>query len=87
MVVVSPEGVIDRVEVLRFAEPPESMASEAWIDQLEGRTLEPDLQVGRDIINMTGATLTSGALTRASRRILAIDQLVCPFDDGGGGGG
>jgi transposase len=32
--------VIDRVEVLRFAEPPEYMASEAWIDQLEGQLEE-----------------------------------------------
>ena len=87
MVVVSPAGLIDRVEVLRFAEPPEYMASEQWIDQLEGQTLDPELEVGRDIINMTGATLTSEALTRASRRILAIHEVVRPFADEGGGGG
>lgn len=83
MIVVSPEGVIDRVEVLRFAEPPEYMASEAWIDQLEGQTLTPELDVGREIINMTGATLTSGALTRASRRVLAIHRVVDPFGEDG----
>lgn len=79
MVVVTPAGAIERVEILRFAEPPEYMASEAWIEQLERQTLSPELDVGRDIINMTGATLTSGALTRASRRVLALHEVIRPF--------
>jgi len=79
MVVVTPAGTVERVEILRFAEPPEYMASEAWIEQLEGQTLSPELDVGRDIINMTGATLTSGALTRASRRVLALHEVIRPF--------
>lgn len=81
MVVVSTDGTVERVEILSFAEPPEYMASEAWIDQLEGRTLSPELRVGRGIINMTGATLTSQALTRASRRVLAIHRVVNPFGE------
>ena len=92
MVVVSPGGTVERIEVLRFAEPPEYMASEDWIAQLEGESLDPDLQLGRDIINMTGATLTSEALTRAARRVLAIHRVVDPFgreagESGAGGGG
>jgi len=87
MVLVSPEGTVERVEVLRFAEPPEYMASEEWIAQLEGESLDPDLQLGRDIINMTGATLTSEALTRAARRVLAVHRVVDPFERGGAEGG
>lgn len=85
MVLVSPESTVERIEVLRFAEPPEYMASEEWIAQLEGQTLEPDLRLGRDIINMTGATLTSEALTRAARRVLAIHRVLDPFGRGASG--
>lgn len=85
MFVVSPEGSIDRVEILKFSEPREYMASEAWIEQLEGRTLTADLQVDRGIVNMTGATLTAGALTRASRRILALHRVIDPLDEEAGG--
>jgi len=86
MFVVSPEGRIERVEVLKFSEPMEYMASEAWMEQLEGRELDDDLAVDRGIINMTGATLTAGALTRASRRVLALHRIVDPLDRAGGGG-
>lgn len=91
MVVVAPGGRIDRVEVLRFAEPPEYMASDRWMEQLEGRSLNADLAVERGIINMTGATLTSRALTAAARRVLALHRVLDPLarfgrEDGGGGG-
>ena len=76
MVVVSPEGTVDRVEVLSFREPPEYRASGPWIEQLVGRALSDDLAVNRGVINLTGATLTAGALTRAVRRVLALHQVV-----------
>lgn len=85
MFVVTPDGRIDRVDVLKFAEPREYMASEAWIQQLVGRTLTDELAVDRGIVNMTGATLTAGALTRASRRVLALHRVIDPLtgeDDG-----
>lgn len=85
MVLVSPDATVERIEVLRFAEPPEYMASGEWIAQLEGEALDPDLRLGRDIINMTGATLTSEALTRAARRVLAIHRVVDPFGRAPGG--
>ena len=82
MVVVSPEGTVDRVEVLSFLEPPEYRASGPWIEQFAGRALADDLAVNRGIINLTGATLTAGALTRAVRRILALHQVVRPLEEG-----
>ena len=85
MVVVAPSGTIDRVEVLSFMEPPEYMASNAWIEQLRGMELTDQLAVNRGVINMTGATLTAGALTRAARRVLALHQVVDPLENGFGG--
>ena len=87
MVVVTPERTIDRVEVLSFHEPPEYRASGPWVEQLSRRPLNDELAVNRGIINLTGATLTAGALTRAARRILALDQVIRPPEDRRDGAG
>lgn len=86
MIVVEPSdsgsGSRDRirsVEVLRFAEPPEYHASEVWLDQFNGRRLGPELSLKRSIANMTGATLTSNAIVRAVRRVLATHERIRPF--------
>jgi len=79
MVVVDPQGSVRRVEVLRFSEPPDYLAPDGWLAQFEGRVLEPDLAVGREIVNMTGATLTSRAATAAVRRVLAVHSVISPF--------
>ena len=83
MVAVDPEGAVERVEVLKFAEPPEYAAPEAWIEQLEGQTLSPELSLKGSVINMTGATLTSRALVDATRRVLALHAVVAPFSEPG----
>lgn len=84
MIVIQPgdSGRADRIgsiEVLRFAEPPEYRASEAWLRQFKGKTLNRDLSLKRAIANMSGATLTSNAITRAARRVLAIHRRIQPF--------
>lgn len=87
MVVVDPAGAVDRVEVLKFDEPPEYRAPDGWIEQFEGRTLEPALSTRGDIANITGATLTARALTRAVRKLLALHGVIEPFDASGEGSG
>jgi Na+-translocating ferredoxin:NAD+ oxidoreductase RnfG subunit len=86
MIVVEPrdggKGGGDRirsVEVLRFAEPPEYHASDPWLDQFKGRSLDRELSLKGSIANMTGATLTSNAIVRATRRVLAIHERIHPF--------
>ena len=83
MIVVEPQdGGKDRirsVEVLRFAEPPEYHASDPWLDQFKGKSLDQELSLKRSIANMTGATLTSNAIVRATRRVLAIHERIRPF--------
>lgn len=83
MVVVDPAGGVDRVEILSFLEPREYMASAPWIEQLSGRALTDDLAVDRGIVNLTGATLTAGALTAAARRVLALHELIQPLESPG----
>ncbi|HUF34849.1 MAG TPA: FMN-binding protein [Gemmatimonadales bacterium] len=79
MIVVQPDDRIRSIEVLRFAEPPEYHASEAWLAQFEGRGLAPDLSLKSGIATMTGATLTAHAVTRAARRVLALHRHIRPF--------
>lgn len=79
MVVVSPAAEVERIEVLKFSEPPEYRAPQGWLEQFHGRRLSPDLSLKGAIVNMTGATLTSNAVTDAARRVLALHRVIAPF--------
>ena len=79
MIVVGVDGLVRQVEILRFDEPPEYRATDPWLDQLTGEQLAPSLSLKGGIINLTGATLTSRALVRATRRALALHQVIRPF--------
>lgn len=79
MFVVTPDNRISDVEVLKFSEPPEYRAPEGWLGQFDDLALSEDLSLKGEIVNMTGATLTSRAVTLAARRILALHEIVRPF--------
>jgi len=76
LVCLGPDGSVRRVEVTAFLEPPEYMGSELWYGQYEGGVLEDDLDLGRAIRPIAGATLTSRATAAAVRRVLAIDAVL-----------
>lgn len=82
MIVVSPRDRIERIEILKFSEPPDYLAPEGWLEQFEGQTLDDELSTKGEIVNMTGATLTSDAVTEAARRVLALHRVVDPFASG-----
>jgi Na+-translocating ferredoxin:NAD+ oxidoreductase RnfG subunit len=86
MIVVLPDDRIGRIEVLRFAEPPEYHATGPWLDQFQEKRLGADLSLKGSIRMMTGATLTSNATVRAVRRVLALHQRIHPFARAGGQG-
>ena len=86
MIVVTPDREVERVELLRFDEPPDYRPPEGWLDEFRGRALSPGLRRGRDIVNITGATLTSRAVTRAVRRVLALHEVIAPLEGGGAAG-
>jgi hypothetical protein len=79
MIVVSPQGTVARVDILEFREPPEYRASGRWLAQLPGRELDDELSLKGSVVNLTGATLTSRAITRAVRRALALHQVINPL--------
>lgn len=80
MIVVTPAGTIGRIEVLKFEEPSEYGAGGRWLDQLEGKGLDRALSLKGAIVNMTGATLTSQAIVRAARRVLALHGVIEPLE-------
>lgn len=76
LIVLSDDGKIKRIEIVAFQEPPEYLPSEKWYEQFEGKSLDPELRLKKEIHPVTGATLTAQASTDASRRVLAIDQIL-----------
>lgn len=82
MIVVGADDRVRRIEVVKFAEPPEYVAPEGWLAQFRDRPLDRDLSLKGDIVKMTGATLTSEAVTDAARRTLALHAQVRPFEAG-----
>ncbi|MGD8377959.1 MAG: FMN-binding protein [Acidobacteriota bacterium] len=86
MVVVGPDDRVLRIDVLSFDEPPDYLPRPRWFEQFQGRELDPELSLDRGIRGVTGATLSSRAVTAAVRRILAAHRVLLESADGGGGG-
>ena len=78
MVVVMPDGRVDRVEILAFNEPTDYFPKRRWLDQFLGRKLDDDLSLNRAIRPISGASLTGRAIVNASRKILTIHSLIKP---------
>ncbi|UCD24939.1 MAG: FMN-binding protein [Gemmatimonadota bacterium] len=76
MVVVSPADEIVGIEVLRFSEPPEYRPPGGWLERFAGHRLAKELSLKGSIDAITGATLTSSAVTDAVRRVLAIHSII-----------
>lgn len=72
MVVVAPDGAVDRVDILSFDEPTDYFPKRRWIDQLLHRKLDKDLSLNGAIRPISGASLTGQAIVKATRKILAI---------------
>ncbi|MCC6221144.1 MAG: FMN-binding protein [Deltaproteobacteria bacterium] len=75
MVVMNPEGEVERVTVLAFHEPQEHLPSARWYEQFRGERLSPELWPGRKIAGILGSTLSVRAITSGVRKVLAIFQI------------
>ncbi len=80
MTVLSADGVVQKVVMLAFYEPPEYGPQERWLTQFEGR--RPDSEgwrVGSDVHGIGGATLTAHAMTDGVHKVLVLyDLLIRP---------
>ncbi|CUU04970.1 FMN-binding domain-containing protein [Candidatus Kryptobacter tengchongensis] len=75
--VLNERGEIELIRILSFKEPPEYMADDNWLRYLKGKTIGKDLlRLRRDVPNMTGATLTSKAITDNASKIIALWKVI-----------
>ena len=74
LVIVRPDGHLDRVLQIAFHEPAEYRAPARWLDQFVGRELDAKLSMRGDIDGLSGATLTARSLTAHIRATLALHQ-------------
>jgi hypothetical protein len=78
MIVVTPDGSVEKVEILSFDEPPDYLPRPRWLDQFRRRKLNDDLSLKGAIRPMSGASLTGRAIVNASRKILALHRAIGP---------
>jgi len=76
MILVDAGGRVRRVEILSFEEPADYMPARRWLDQFEDRPLSPEMETSRGIRAVSGATLSSKAITAAVRRALGLHALL-----------
>ncbi len=76
-VALSPDGAVKRVEILEYRETyGGEIRNAGWRQQFVGKRFGASLTLGKDIKNISGATLSSRHITDGVRRLLATWQLV-----------
>ena len=86
LISIDAQARIRRIDVTAFMEPPEYIPSQPWRQQYYDQPLSDDIAVQRRIRPIAGATLTTGSVNAAVRRVLALDQ-VLEADAAGGAAG
>ena len=72
-VALDPNGRVHRVEILQYRESyGGEVRDQAWLSQFVGKTGGSPLEVGNDIRNISGATLSSHHVTQGVKRILVV---------------
>jgi len=73
---VSPKGKVLEVAIMEYRESRGSEVKERrFLSQFHGKTSSDPIRVNQDIVNYTGATLSSYAIARGVRRALALTHL------------
>lgn len=85
MVALDAGGRLKDVEVLAFYEPEDYLPRDSWLARFRG-LLAPETRLGRGVDGVSGATLTSLAVTEAARRALALHEELSPPSPQGGRG-
>src|SRR5713226_57381 len=79
MVGISPEGKVAEVVIMIFRENRGwEVKEKRFLNQFRGKTLRASIRVDEDIINYTGATLSSKAVARGVKRALFLFDAFIP---------
>ncbi len=77
MVILDKEGIVKRVDILVFRETQGyEIENPRWRKQFVGKSLKDPLRLKRDIDNISGATLSSRAVTKGVKKVLAVFKVV-----------
>lgn len=75
MIVMGVNGMVEKIEVLSFNEPPGYEASDTWLNQFHDLEQAKAMSKYASVLPESGSTLTSDAIVKAVQKIVAIDQL------------
>ncbi|TAN51806.1 MAG: FMN-binding protein [Methylococcaceae bacterium] len=75
LIVLSPAGELEKVEVLAFHEPPEYQPPARWYAQLLKNPLET-LRLGNGIDAISGATLSTQSAVASTRKVMAVYRVM-----------
>jgi Na+-translocating ferredoxin:NAD+ oxidoreductase RnfG subunit len=72
LVAIDSTGALKDIDILVYREPRGGeVAYDSWRKQFRGKTTAAPLQVGKDIKNISGATISSNSVTRGVKHALA----------------
>jgi Na+-translocating ferredoxin:NAD+ oxidoreductase RnfG subunit len=72
LVAIDSASALKDIDILVYREPRGGeVAYDSWRKQFRGKTAGAPLQVGKDIKNISGATISSNSVTRGVRQTLA----------------
>ncbi len=72
LVAIDPADRLKDIDILVYREPHGGeVAYDSWRKQFRGKAAGAPLEVGKDIRNISGATISSNAVTRSVRQALA----------------
>jgi Na+-translocating ferredoxin:NAD+ oxidoreductase RnfG subunit len=78
-VVVDEKLSVKGIEILAYREPyGGEVQNQSWLRQFLGKQPEDTLRPGRDIKNITGATISARSVTLGVKKILSLLRLVQP---------
>jgi uncharacterized protein with FMN-binding domain len=67
---------LKHLEIVSFLEPPEYKTPESWLSKnLIGKRNSDNLDPGRGIDALSGATLSVKAISKSAKRILTLNEL------------
>jgi Na+-translocating ferredoxin:NAD+ oxidoreductase RnfG subunit len=74
---ISPDGHVLGVEIISYRESKGGQVrNERWREQFNGKSLPDRLRLGKDIANISGATLSCRNITDGVKRLLALQSVL-----------
>ncbi len=76
LITFTPDCKVLDVEIIAFYEPPEYIPDKDWLGLFKEKTVNDSLRLREDIPNITGATLSAQAVTKAVKQAVAVCEVV-----------